>query len=386
MMLPSLAAWTAAALLPWSAQGFTRKVQRADLTVPQPADRYCAAPGERFDLLAVGDILLHANIQADAAKNGFDHLFDGVRPLLQAADLTYGNFEGSVNPALPTSSFPEFNYRPELAEAVAAAGFDVVSTANNHALDTGYDGLAGTLTVLDAAGVLHHGTTAPGVIAAPFLALTTTNRQGQALHVGFLSYSFGTNEHPDPDGLVNRLWSSPGHLAPAVLDAVRAARAASDLVVVALHWGVEYHFLPEPEQRAAAEQLAQAGADLILGDHPHTLQPPAWVGTPNREALCIFSLGNFIAAQGIFQAKHFTQTSMLFEVEVAHLPGARAQVAGYRYLPTFIERDLLPTPIAPGEHREALKHIREQMRDPDGVAQAAPIAPGSPPVLSICQR
>jgi poly-gamma-glutamate synthesis protein (capsule biosynthesis protein) len=372
MPVAPLAALVTAALLPFNAHSFSTRARRADLTTPLPADAHCAALGDRFTLAAVGDLLLHANIQAEAARSGFDSLFDPVRPYLEAADLSYANFEGSVNPALPTSSFPEFNYRPELADAVAEAGFDVVSTANNHALDTGYDGLDGTLAALDAAGVVHHGTTATGQEKVPFLAHTALNRAGQKLQVGFLSFTFGTNEHPDPDGRVNMLWTPERTLAPEVLGAVRAARAASDLVVVALHWGIEYHFLPEPEQRAAAEALAEAGADLILGDHPHTLQPPAWVGPPGHESLCIFSLGNFIAAQGKFQAKHFTQTSIVLYVGVAHAAGERAQVVGYRYLPVYIERDLQPVPIRPGDHRVELAHVRQQLRDPRGEAQLPP--------------
>jgi poly-gamma-glutamate capsule biosynthesis protein CapA/YwtB (metallophosphatase superfamily) len=304
-------------------------------------------------------------IQDVAEKQGYDYLFDRVRPFLQGADLTYANFEGNANPNVPRSDYPNFNYNPAIATALKNAGVDVVSTANNHAIDTGPSGIDATLDSLDKAGLLHHGTTRRNQPHQPY-QLLTFNKNGVEVKAAFLSYTYGTNGVPDPYDQVNYLWNAQGKVSQAVKDAIAQARQETDLVIVAVHWGIEYQQEPTDQQTQGAQDLAAAGADIILGDHPHTVEPVAWLDNGGRKSLVIYSLGNFVAAQNMFQAESFTQASLIYYVGFNKDKDGKVTVSGYRYLPVFIENDLRPAPIVPnGPYAGSFQHIQAQLRDPN---------------------
>ena len=346
----------------------------------------CGSGGEtNFTLAAVGDILLHMYIQDIAEQRGYDYLFDLVRPFLSKADLTYANFEGNANPNVPRSEFPLFNYNPALAVALKKAGVDVVSTANNHALDTGPSGVDATLDSLDRAGLLHHGTTRRDQLHQPYQVLTF-NKNGQSVRAAFLSYTFSTNGIPDPYGQVNMLWDGQGRLAGSVREAIAQAKRETDLVIVAAHWGVEYQFGATDQQRQGAQDLADAGADIILGDHPHTIEPVTWLNTNGHKALVIYSLGNFVAAQQAYQEQSFTQTSLIYYVGFSRAKDGKVTLTGYRYLPIYIENDLRPAPIQPGTYGAAYQHVLAQMRDLDmaHVVSPDPAAIGAGGI-EVCQ-
>ncbi|NWJ94263.1 MAG: CapA family protein [Chloroflexi bacterium] len=358
-----------------------------DLTKPLPSFNSCgagSAVGDTyFTLAAVGDLLLHYNIINTADRQGYDYLFDKVRPFLQAANLTYANFEGSSNPNAPYSGvFPLFNYDPKLAKAAAKAGIDLVSTANNHALDTGPSGLDATLGSLATAGLAQHGTTARNAkrqVYQPF----ELKQNNIILKGSFLAYTWGTNGLADPYKQVNELWDANGRLRQSVKDDLARARQETELVVVAAHWGNEYQFLPTSQQIQGAKELTAAGADLILGDHPHTLQPVDLIESEGRQAMLIYSLGNFIAAQDAYQAQSFTQTSLILYLGVTKQADGKVALNGYRYLPVFIENNTRPVPLLLGSHPEAYRHILQQMRDPQGTRAVNPLNPPSS-IVSIC--
>ncbi|HEX2913073.1 MAG TPA: CapA family protein [Chloroflexia bacterium] len=358
----------------------------SDLTQPLNQLNQCGSgEGTTFTLAAVGDILLHMYIQNIAEQRGYDYLFDQVRPFLTAADLTYANFEGNANPSAPRSEYPQFNYNPTLAGALKKAGVDVVSTANNHAIDTGPAGVDATLDTLDQAGLLHHGTTRRNQTRQAYLPLTFTANNGETVKAAFLSYTFSTNGIPDPYGQVNMLWNGRGQVAQPVLDAIRKAKQETDLVIVAVHWGEEYQLSPNAQQRQGAQTLADAGADIILGDHPHTLQPAEWLESNGRQSLVIYSLGNFVAAQQAFQAQSFTQTSLIYYVGFTKLPNGKVVVNGYRYLPVYIEYDLRPVPLLPSSDPTAYRHVLDEMRDPNGAHVISPVAGKSGPQgIKVC--
>jgi poly-gamma-glutamate capsule biosynthesis protein CapA/YwtB (metallophosphatase superfamily) len=173
----------------------------------------------------------------------------------------------------------------------------------------------------------------------------------------------------------------------SVLDAIAQAKRETDVVIVAAHWGHEYVFYPEAAQVSGAKQLAAAGVDVLLGDHPHTLQPVDVIDTQGRKTLVIYSLGNFIASQGAFQAKSFTSTGAIFYVGLQRGADGRVRVSGYRYLPTIsVDRDTRPAPIAAGTLQSVVAHVRQMMRDPDGARQvpANPAAIGNH--VNVCAQ
>src|SRR6266496_3538271 len=212
--------------------------QRDDrLDQPLLAANMCGAgdPGDvQFTIAATGDTFPHENIQAVGEAQGYDYLFDDVRPFLQAADLAYTNFDGAMLAGSQYTGYPAFNYNPKLAAGLKNAGIGLVSTANNHIMDRGPEGLDATLQVLQQAGIQQHGTVPSGAADQPRPAYLpiTLSRGGANVKVAFLSFSWGINGIPDPYNQVNLLWQSneygqQGGIRQGVLDAIAQARRAA---------------------------------------------------------------------------------------------------------------------------------------------------------------
>jgi poly-gamma-glutamate synthesis protein (capsule biosynthesis protein) len=365
------------------------------LEQPLLAANMCGAgdpSDQQFTLAATGDTFPHENIQAVGEAQGYDYLFDYVRPFLKAADLAYTNFDGAMLEGSPYTGYPAFNYNPKLAAALHSAGIGIVSTANNHIMDRGPEGLDATLNVLQASGIQQHGTVPSGAASQPrpaFLPLVLS-RGGASIKVAFLSFSWGTNGIPDPYSQVNLLWQSneygqQGGVRQSVLDAVAEARRAADLVIVAAHWGYEYQFYPDAAQVEGARQIAAAGADIILGAQPHTLQPVDVLDINGRKTLVIYSLANFLASQGAFQVPSYSATSVVFYIGVIRQADGRVRVSGYRYLPTIhVDGDTRPAPIPPQGYEDVIAHVRAEMRDPGGARQLGPEPPAAGARVEVC--
>ncbi len=370
--------------------------QRSDgLDTPLPAANMCGAghPGDtHFTFAATGDTFPHENIQAVGESRGYDYLFDRIRPFLQAADIGYTNFDGAMLAGSPYTGYPTFNYNPALAPALKNAGIGLVSTANNHIMDRGPQGLDATLGVLEQAGILQHGAVPSSTgdqPRPPYLPITLT-RDGVGITIGFLSFTWGTNGIPDPYNQVNLLWESnvygqQGNVLPSVLEAIAQARRETDLVIVAAHWGYEYQFYPDGSQIEGAAQMAAAGADVILGAQPHTLQPVDILDTNGRKTLVLYSLANFIASQGAFQDPFFSATSVIFYVGIIRDAEGNVRVSGYRYLPMMMtDFDTRPAPIPRDGFTHLHTHVQRMLRDPGGVHRLNPDPPAPEEHIEVC--
>ncbi|MDX9872838.1 MAG: CapA family protein [Clostridia bacterium] len=260
-----------------------------------------AAPKEEILIIsAVGDIMMHntqlqSGFQASTGAYDFSSFFTYVQPLLSAADLTIGNLETTfAGEKAGYSGYPRFNTPEVLAGNLQEAGFDILTTANNHCLDKGVSGLIGTLDTLDAAGIRHTGT------------FRSTEEQEQILliekkgvKIAVLSYTYGTNGLKVPSDkpfLVNYLQAER-----MLADVKKARTEGAQIVIACLHFGLEYQPQPNEEQRQIVRILFDEGVDIILGHHPHVLQPPYIyhyedaVGFQDKPV--IYSLGNFISDQ-----------------------------------------------------------------------------------------
>src|SRR5512133_275488 len=249
-------------------------------------------PPPRLRLVAVGDILMHQDVKASAehASEGFPALWADLVPLFQGADLAFGNLETPVAPTAGRPGVPfQFNAPAALPAALRASGFTVLSTANNHAFDQGAKGVRETLDRLRAEQLVAVGSGEDRIRAE---AVQVVERQG--LKVAFLGFTDLFNV--DLNRRATEPWVRPLDLEPA-MSAVREARARADLVVVSVHWGNEYQRQPTKRQRDIAKRLVEAGCDLLLGHHPHVLQPAEIVEAGGRKALVAYSLGNFISNQ-----------------------------------------------------------------------------------------
>lgn len=244
---------------------------------------HAAKPPGSITLVAVGDICLAHNVERIMAARGRGYPFAALKPSLRSADIVFGNLEC----CLATSGQPvpkRYNFRghPRGALALAESGFDVVSLANNHALDYGKPALAETLEHLRQAGVVAVGA---GRTLAEARALRIVKVRG--VRVGFLAY-LGLF----PSILPLRADEPAIDMAdlPRLRHEVAAARRKVDLLVVSMHSGVEQSRTPSPRQRAIAHAAIDAGADLVIGHHPHVVQPVERY----RGKIIAYSLGNFV--------------------------------------------------------------------------------------------
>lgn len=252
-----------------------------------------SAPVE-LTIVATGDLLIHMPIarqaQVYAGGHGYDFrpMLAPVKPLLAAADLAICHLETPLSADdTNISGYPVFNTPHELADAIKEVGYKGCSTASNHAIDAGADGVTATLDALDEAGIAHAGTARTREEAEAIEVHTV-----KGVRIAHLSYTYGTNGIPAP---ASQPWLvNVTDVARILADAARAKQAGAQFVVVSMHWGVEYQTAPTPEQQAQARTLlASPDVDLILGDHVHVLQPVQKIG----DKYVIYGLGNLLSNQ-----------------------------------------------------------------------------------------
>ncbi|MCL4186617.1 MAG: CapA family protein [Rhodobacteraceae bacterium] len=289
------------------------------------------AGAARVRIAAAGDVLLHSNLQRRGYAAGFATLWDAARPFMAAADIGYANLEtptaagrawagpvadpGPVFDGRAYTSYPLFNAHPVVLDALAALGVDVVSTANNHALDRGPEGAAATLAALAARGIAATGTIAPG---APrrFVAYTAS----QLGRIAWVACSFSANGLPDPHRQVLMCFGDRDELLAVV--AAESRRPGTAAVIVTPHWGVEYSHSPGPDQRALGAALAAAGAAAVIATHPHVVQPWEWAaGRAGRRVPVFHSTGNFVSGQAGLDR----QTAILAWLELCRSAAAPAE-------------------------------------------------------------
>lgn len=286
----------------------------------------------RIHFKAVGDIMVH-DVQYNSAYNyqtgqyDFTSMFQPVKEALQA-DILVGNLETTLSgPELGYSSYPRFNCPDSIAETLRDCGFNLLFTANNHSLDKGVKGLRRTIDVLDQNNILHTGT-----FKSPEdrEGLTIINANG--ISFGFLNYTYGTNGLLPPQGeeyVVNLL-----DVAQIEKD-IKKIRNQVDLVVVGLHFGIEYQREPHPQQRALALRIAQGGADIILGSHPHVLQPYEFIQVGDREVFVVYSLGNFVSGQ----KGRYKDSGAILELVIEKSPFVKGpKIMEVNFTPVWVRR------------------------------------------------
>ncbi|TNJ60016.1 CapA family protein [Paenibacillus hemerocallicola] len=239
----------------------------------------------RVQLTFVGDVIFADNVETALKANGYDYPYRNVRDYLENADLTIANLETPLTER-GTAAVKEYAYRstPKALPAFREAGFDLVNLANNHILDYGTTGLLDTFDHLDKAGIRWFGA---GRNAAEAFKPVIVEKKG--IKIAFLGLS---KVVPTQDWKAGK--DRPGvadtYALKVPLDAIRDAKKQADLVIVVAHWGIERKDQPEKYQRDFAREYIDAGADLIVGGHPHVLQ-----GFENYKGKWIaYSLGNFI--------------------------------------------------------------------------------------------
>ena len=335
------------ALLLSGCSGPTAQSTPAPTVTPTPAPTPTPEPSPITATLTIcGDTMSHmpqTNDAYDAQTGEYDYTpsLQYVKPWIQAADYAVANLETTLSGGPNYSGYPAFNSPDALAYALKDAGFDLLSTANNHSLDKRFAGLSRTLDVLDEVGLAHVGTYRTQEEYDANSGIVVADVGG--ISVAFLSYTYGTNAIPVSEGkeFSINLFNTDYMTTLSTPDTAKiqremaAARALdTDLIAVIIHWGVEYRTVQNSYQEQMADLLFSEGADLVLGGHPHVLQPMELRQLEDgRTGFICYSLGNFISAQ----RDEYTDTTVVLNLELTKDPGTgETSVTGVSYVPCLM--------------------------------------------------
>lgn len=321
------------------AEWFSKKEQPDTPSPSSDAPAPTEAPTEpqqaaSLRMLSVGDNLIHDGIYEQAqkrAKNGgydFSFCYARVKSTVEAADIATINQETIVAKSYQPSGYPLFNSPQELGTAVKDTGFDVVSLANNHMLDKTAKGLTEAIDFWDSAD----GITRTGAYKDKADLDRVEYIEKNGIKIGLVGITQYLNGLSLPKGSPLQIILTSDEAT--IERKIKAAKAECDVVLVNAHWGTEYTTNPTQDQKNLAKKMASWGADVIIGHHPHVIQPVEWIdNTDGTRTLVAYSLGNFIsqqntAARVIGGMLHYTLTKgtdgkvtvsdVLFEPTVTH--------------------------------------------------------------------
>lgn len=329
-------------------------------------------------MVGVGDVLLHASLQKQGFRLGFDSLWSDVLPQVKSATLAYANLEAPVAPGLSRSgkdipdpgsvfddrvhtSYPMFNYSPDVLVSLKESGFDVLSTANNHSLDRGAEGIRRTIFSLEYTGLAFTGTRKERHSPRPWYTIT----HNDGLSVAWLACTFSTNGIPDRQDQVLDCYTD----RPELLSLVRQLDQDPTLgaIILTPHWGEEYSHAPSQQEKILARELIEAGATAVLGSHPHVPQPlEVYTAESGRQGVIIYSLGNFVSGQ--FHRLH-TRASILATLEFSGYPDQRVSLRSVRLTHLEMSRsgeriEVLRLPF-PGHSPAISKHLTDMFGPSD---------------------
>lgn len=305
---------------------------------PEPTPTPTPEPtAQDITISVVGDIMAHQP-QLDSAYDkttkayDFSDNYKEITDELSAADLTMGNLETTLSgEAQKYSGYPAFNTPDSILDALKGAGFDLLTTANNHSMDRGWAGVKRTLETLDAAGIPHTGTFASKDDAGKPLILDV-----QGIKVDVLAYTYGSNRTIEKSFSIKTI-----DLDVVKSDIQKARQDGAQIVIVCPHWGVEKARAPSDKVQSQAKAMLEYGADAVIGSHPHVLQKIERVEVTredgsNYNGLVAYSLGNFVSNQQ-FQ---YQDTGMILTVTFSRDPvNSAISIKSVTYEPTWVYLD-----------------------------------------------
>ena len=339
--------------------------------------------GDTLTIAAVGDILVHTPLQKQATyqPDRFRSLWTGIVSLLSRADMTYGNFEGVSAPLINRkqmkvkkdpgfryddvvyTGYPRFNYHPFLIEDLVTDGFDIVSTANNHAADRGGIGVDLTIEGLNHAGLAGAGTRHSNATEeTPWYAVV--EREGwRVAWVACTKHTNGMRAKGQVLPCYKKFGPDSVDTNPDVVSLVAslAERDDIDAIMVTPHFGKSHKPKPNAGQKAFAHAVLEAGALAVVGSHVHNLQPSErYITADGRETFVLYSMGNFVSAQGGLVP---SSTVILYLGLTRRSADQRVVLNGVRFLPLYMTRSnklrqILPVDALGERQRKAVtKHI-----------------------------
>jgi poly-gamma-glutamate synthesis protein (capsule biosynthesis protein) len=304
---------------------------------------------ERLTIAAVGDIIYHMS-QIHSAYNSaegtydFKPYFELIKPIIESADIAIANYEGTTagTKVEPYMAYPRFNAPDETLDAVQYAGFNVISTINNHTLDMRKYGLIRTLEQLHERGFKTVGT----YLEKPETRVLFVEEKD--IRLAFIAYTFGFNgmdatltatELNDLTNFIDR-----DRILEDIEDAIEAE---SDMIIALMHWGNEYQRNPSVQQRELADFMFSNGVDIILGSHPHVIQDAETVEYDGDTKFVIYSMGNFISNQRQESLDHeypnldnfYTEDGVIVKIDIEKdFQSNKTVIADIKFTPTWVNR------------------------------------------------
>ena len=293
------------------------------LCIPASAGSTTSLPDAEANLVLTGDIMcLAGQLSAAKTKDGWDfnYAFSNIAPVLQGADFAVGNLEVPLAgadrgvTAYHQEGDPILNAPDEFVDAVATAGFDMVVTANNHAFDMGDSGRERTLQQLDLRGIYHNGT-----YASPYMQQNTPIVEINGISVAILSYAQFVNTGTEIYKKSGQLYKMNLLDLQQIQQDIAAARERhAEFILLYVHWGSENTNIPNSYQLETAQQLADLGADAIIGSHAHAIQPAEYLtAADGRKVFCIYSMGNLISSM----PRDINQDALLLNLHLVRTKG-----------------------------------------------------------------
>ena len=249
---------------------------------------------QEVSFLFMGDIMGHgpqikSAWQENKKQYEYSEVFNPLEDIISSVDFAIGNLEVTLA-GKPFKGYPQFSSPDELAVACKNSGMDVLVTANNHSCDRKNKGIVRTLDVLDSLKILHTGTF-KDVKNRDKNNLLVLSKEG--IKVGLLNYTYGTNGLPFSDPVYVNLVDS----VLIKKDVINAKNKDLDKLIIFVHWGYEYKDFPNSYQKKYNRFFQDLGVDVVIGSHPHVIQPMVYSKENNHEFLTVFSLGNFVSNQ-----------------------------------------------------------------------------------------
>lgn len=285
---------------------------------------------------AVGDIMCHLtnvkNAYSSTSKDyDFSNVFENILEYTKNADITIGNLETTfAGSSRGYTGYPTFNTPEVLGKNLKDIGVDVLSTANNHCMDKGYSGLESTLNFLDEYGLAHTGTARSEEEQDDILI-----KDVNGIKIAFLSYTYGTNGITIPKDKTYSVNLIDKDLIKEHISLAKAQKV--DVICVNMHWGTEYKLTPQSLQKELADFLFENGVDIILGSHPHVLEPmekrtiTLEDGT-TKDGFIIYSLGNFVSGQ-IYAN---TKSTVILDIQISKNAEGKISIDSVNYTPVYL--------------------------------------------------
>lgn len=287
-------------------------------------------PDRKMSIIMAGDALIHGAVYYDAYignnKYDFSKMFTDIEPIIKDYDLRYYNQESVIGgKKLGISHYPRLNSPDEIGENLVAIGFNLISLANNHTLDKNEAGVLYSVSFWNKQKEV--------ITAGSYNSWDSRNEvrvyKQNDISYAFLSYTLKTNGLKAPAGKEYLVNVYDAETVKKDIELVKEAGA--EVVIVAIHWGDEYTHTPNKEQKEIATYLSSLGVNLIIGSHPHVIQPIDYIG----DTLVIYSLGNFISAQRVLGIEKVIELLVGVEIVVDKDSNVRFENLDYQLLYTY---------------------------------------------------